>query len=498
VWLTKQAYNPTWQYLDFLGDGTNDCLKARNDADGQGAQADFVFESCSFNKFNRALVAGTLAADGVNTPVYNWKVQNSWMNGCVEYARIDAPAADGMEFYNVSMTDQLGVSDYMFYTSASASGELILINVKGSFYNTYAHVGTAFIKMAAGFGLTAINTRCEGSPTGWKWLDTANSPGNKPVTLINCQGIVIPDSGDYITCGITEGLNIIGGKFKGQINTTGNCIPSVVGADIASAIFIGNSTSAAYVNVPASYGIAQQPGISYGGYPIGQYAFESRSRGAMIGGDIISAKPTVLGSETLTNPNLTGGASWTATNDCTLAADAATWAYSAGTASTLTQASGALAVAAQGNRQYLFTYVVSNVIPSTSGSIRPTASITTAFGAFTVPLQIVAGSQSLIFKCAASPGDFVITSTLLAGQAFTLDTFSLKEITGGNVVAAGKFTGGGGYGLKIDKDGNAVFDGKIKATLSVYANNAAAIAGGLVAGQLYRTGADPDQVCIVH
>lgn len=34
--------------------------------------------------------------------------------------------------------------------------------------------------------------------------------------------------------------------------------------------------------------------------------------------------------------------------------------------------------------------------------------------------------------------------------------------------------------------------------LSVYANNAAAIAGGLVAGDFYRTGADPDVVCVVH
>lgn len=32
----------------------------------------------------------------------------------------------------------------------------------------------------------------------------------------------------------------------------------------------------------------------------------------------------------------------------------------------------------------------------------------------------------------------------------------------------------------------------------VYANNAAAIAGGLVQGDLYRTGGDPDSVCIVH
>jgi hypothetical protein len=34
--------------------------------------------------------------------------------------------------------------------------------------------------------------------------------------------------------------------------------------------------------------------------------------------------------------------------------------------------------------------------------------------------------------------------------------------------------------------------------LPVYANNAAAVAGGLTAGAFYRTGGDPDQVCVVH
>jgi hypothetical protein len=34
--------------------------------------------------------------------------------------------------------------------------------------------------------------------------------------------------------------------------------------------------------------------------------------------------------------------------------------------------------------------------------------------------------------------------------------------------------------------------------LQVYANNAAAIAAGLSAGDFYRTGADPDIVCVVH
>ena len=34
--------------------------------------------------------------------------------------------------------------------------------------------------------------------------------------------------------------------------------------------------------------------------------------------------------------------------------------------------------------------------------------------------------------------------------------------------------------------------------LPIYANNAAAIAGGLTSGAFYRTNADPDPVCVVH
>ena len=34
--------------------------------------------------------------------------------------------------------------------------------------------------------------------------------------------------------------------------------------------------------------------------------------------------------------------------------------------------------------------------------------------------------------------------------------------------------------------------------IPVYANNAAAVAGGLSVGDFYRTGADPDSICVVH
>lgn len=47
-------------------------------------------------------------------------------------------------------------------------------------------------------------------------------------------------------------------------------------------------------------------------------------------------------------------------------------------------------------------------------------------------------------------------------------------------------------------DGKLPISVILGATLAVYANNAAAVAGGLAVGSFYRTGADPDPVMVVH
>jgi len=61
------------------------------------------------------------------------------------------------------------------------------------------------------------------------------------------------------------------------------------------------------------------------------------------------------------------------------------------------------------------------------------------------------------------------------------------------------------YGLYIETptggttNVGAYIEGDVRVpSLGAYANNAAAVAGGLVAGDLYRTGGDPDVVCVVH
>lgn len=165
--------------------------------------------------------------------------------------------------------------------------------------------------------------------------------------------------------------------------------------------------------------------------------------------------PTSLASESLTNGNLTSGTSWTASTDCALTANAATCTKSAGTASTISQASGTLAIAGSANRWYVFTYTISALTGT------PTASITAAFASASTGLTMTAGAHTTYFKAAASPGNFTITTTLTGTQSFTIDTLSLKQITGGNMAAMGKFTGGGTSGLAIDGSGNATFDGTV-------------------------------------
>lgn len=56
--------------------------------------------------------------------------------------------------------------------------------------------------------------------------------------------------------------------------------------------------------------------------------------------------------------------------------------------------------------------------------------------------------------------------------------------------------------LRLNQNGGqSRFGGKVTidlAGVSVFANNAAAVAGGLTQGDIYRLGGDPDQLCIVH
>jgi hypothetical protein len=103
----------------------------------------------------------------------------------------------------------------------------------------------------------------------------------------------------------------------------------------------------------------------------------------------------------------------------------------------------------------------SNVLQVTNGG----ASIFTAVGTTSVPVTINNGSSTGSIFILQDNGSAVVT-----------------VLDGGNV------------GI-----GTATPTSKLQVVgLSAYANNTLAAAGGLTAGAFYRTGGDPDVVCVVH
>jgi hypothetical protein len=90
----------------------------------------------------------------------------------------------------------------------------------------------------------------------------------------------------------------------------------------------------------------------------------------------------------------------------------------------------------------------------------------------------VRASLQLISTVATGTAPLAVTSTT---EVANLRAATATNLAAGSILAVAK--GGTGRGA---------------GALPVYANNAAAVAGGLAVGDFYRTGADPDPVCVVH
>lgn len=108
-----------------------------------------------------------------------------------------------------------------------------------------------------------------------------------------------------------------------------------------------------------------------------------------------------------------------------------------------------------------------------------------------------------VFKLTANKtgwGNITGQVTTVAGGSTAADHLTLS-IDSGYL----SFVTGGGEAFRCLHGMACAFGGKTDAHtalgaagLPVYANNAAAVAGGLTAGDFYRTGADPDPVMVVH
>jgi hypothetical protein len=177
----------------------------------------------------------------------------------------------------------------------------------------------------------------------------------------------------------------------------------------------------------------------------------SAKTASVVGTGIENITPSTYGSECLTNGALTSGTSWTSSGDATLTADTAVFAYSAGTASYISQAAASLATALKANTWYAFTHTVSAATANKAGY--PQITIQTNSGGQLAVFSGNNGTKTIYFKTNASAiSYFRLNCTLSAGQACTLDDLSLTEITSG-----GLYTGGGANGLYVGQNGNMGF-----------------------------------------
>jgi hypothetical protein len=193
---------------------------------------------------------------------------------------------------------------------------------------------------------------------------------------------------------------------------------------------------------------------------------------------------TYSANECLTDGAFTNGTtSWDeAGYGWTFSGGKAIYTRSASGSGTLTQTNATLATKLKPNRWYRFTYTTSSINTTVNAYIDPSG----------VSQEIVylrsvnvsqAGTYTTTFKTnsSAATRDFVITGYgTAASDTCYFDDFSLKEIISGDVVANGKFTGGGTSGLSIDQVGDATFDAKLTLATTVYKD--INLAGALLVG----------------
>ena len=199
----------------------------------------------------------------------------------------------------------------------------------------------------------------------------------------------------------------------------------------------------------------------------------------MVDGDVIIRDTGDLGSESFADGSDFSQATWTAGAEFTVAATDVVYLYVATGAGLLTQTSGNMTIAGVGSRWYKLVYTISG-----SNVVNASAAITATFASALTYLDLTDGAHTKYFQSAAAPANFVIAvGSATAGETFEIESMSLKEIQGGDLVVHGLITGGGTAGIKVLSDGK-VGIGTVNPTetFHIYSSNNSRIAIDVGAG----------------
>ena len=168
-----------------------------------------------------------------------------------------------------------------------------------------------------------------------------------------------------------------------------------------------------------------------------------------------------LGSNILTDNLDPTTANWAVAGDFSDGASESVYLHSSGTG-TLTQINANLTTVASSTRWWRLLYTVSNV--TAVGTLTANLSNTSlALNTVALDVQTAGANRVVYFKTSttAETDDFIISgSSSTASDGFTLDSFTLMEVTGGDVVANNLFTGvvGSTNGIKIEPSGAVILD----------------------------------------
>lgn len=139
---------------------------------------------------------------------------------------------------------------------------------------------------------------------------------------------------------------------------------------------------------------------------------------------------------------------WTVTGDWAYSTNDFTFTRSSG-AGTITQSSSRFLTPAVANRWYKVTYVVGVLGPAGTE-----AWIGQEFADRLYRMHVLTtGTYDIYVKASSTPSNFVIYTTANTTSGLRLDSISVKEVTSGDIMASGQFTGGGVNGIKVDSLG---------------------------------------------
>ena len=179
----------------------------------------------------------------------------------------------------------------------------------------------------------------------------------------------------------------------------------------------------------------------------------------VLGGDLEIVDPNNLALESLNDGDFSSFANWSDSDDWNEGTLNYTYLHSTGSGQ-LAQVSGNQAIVIELSKWWEFTYTVS---ASTSVGALACFFPSEEMALNQLNLDVSSnGTRTVVFEgTEENNADFIIECTSdTGGDGFTLDDVTLKEVIGGNIIVAGKITGGGtgNSGLKLDGPGNATFD----------------------------------------